>query len=55
MSRMLKDWGGGVVPAVRVTSFVDAPPGSGGLALLGARGGVGGGVSCFVRGAVGSV
>ena len=29
MSRMLKDWGGGVVPAVRVTSFVDAPPGSG--------------------------
>jgi D-glycero-alpha-D-manno-heptose-7-phosphate kinase len=29
MTRMLKDFGGGVVPAVRVTSFVDAPPGSG--------------------------
>ena len=27
MARMLKDFGGGVVPAVRVTSFVDAPPG----------------------------
>jgi D-glycero-alpha-D-manno-heptose-7-phosphate kinase len=29
MTRMLKEFGGGIVPAVRVTSFVDAPPGSG--------------------------
>jgi D-glycero-alpha-D-manno-heptose-7-phosphate kinase len=29
MSRMVKEFGGGAVPAVRVTSFVDAPPGSG--------------------------
>jgi D-glycero-alpha-D-manno-heptose-7-phosphate kinase len=29
MGRMLKDFGGGTVPAIRVTSFVDAPPGSG--------------------------
>ena len=29
MTRMLKDFGNGVVPAIRVTSFVDAPPGSG--------------------------
>jgi D-glycero-alpha-D-manno-heptose-7-phosphate kinase len=29
MARMLRDFGGGVVPAIRVTSFVDAPPGSG--------------------------
>jgi D-glycero-alpha-D-manno-heptose-7-phosphate kinase len=28
-TRMLKDFGDGGVPAVRVTSFVDAPPGSG--------------------------
>src|ERR1700692_3482247 len=25
-ARMLKEFGGGVVPAIRVTSFVDAPP-----------------------------
>ena len=29
MTRMLKEFGGGAVPAIRVTSFVDAPPGSG--------------------------
>jgi D-glycero-alpha-D-manno-heptose-7-phosphate kinase len=29
MTRMVNDFGGGVVPAIRVTSFVDAPPGSG--------------------------
>jgi D-glycero-alpha-D-manno-heptose-7-phosphate kinase len=29
MTRMLRDFGCGVVPAIRVTSFVDAPPGSG--------------------------
>src|SRR5580658_474744 len=29
MSRMLKEFAGGGVPAIRVTSFVDAPPGSG--------------------------
>jgi D-glycero-alpha-D-manno-heptose-7-phosphate kinase len=29
MTRMLRDFGSGVVPAIRVTSFVDAPPGSG--------------------------
>ena len=29
MTRMLKEFGGGVVPAIRVTSFVDAPPVSG--------------------------
>ena len=29
MTRMLNDFGGNVVPAIRVTSFVDAPPGSG--------------------------
>ena len=29
ISRMLTEFGGGVVPAVKVTSFVDAPPGSG--------------------------
>ena len=29
MTRMLRDFGGDVVPAIRVTSFVDAPPGSG--------------------------
>ncbi|MSP03510.1 MAG: hypothetical protein EXR07_21085 [Acetobacteraceae bacterium] len=28
-TRMLTDFGGGIVPAIRVTSFVDAPPGSG--------------------------
>jgi D-glycero-alpha-D-manno-heptose-7-phosphate kinase len=28
-TRMLKEFGGGLVPAIRVTSFVDAPPGSG--------------------------
>ncbi len=28
-TRMLKEFGGGTVPAIRVTSFVDAPPGSG--------------------------
>ncbi len=28
-TRMLTEFGGGVVPAMRVTSFVDAPPGSG--------------------------
>jgi D-glycero-alpha-D-manno-heptose-7-phosphate kinase len=28
-TRMLREFGGGVVPAIRVTSFVDAPPGSG--------------------------
>ena len=28
-ARMLTEFGGGVVPAMRVTSFVDAPPGSG--------------------------
>ncbi len=29
MTRMLKDFGDGVVPAVRITLFADAPPGSG--------------------------
>jgi D-glycero-alpha-D-manno-heptose-7-phosphate kinase len=29
MTRMLEDFGDGLVPAIRVTSFVDAPPGSG--------------------------
>jgi len=29
MTRMLKQFGDGIVPAVKVTSFVDAPPGSG--------------------------
>ena len=29
MTRMLKEFAGGTVPAIRVTSFVDAPPGSG--------------------------
>src|SRR5277367_503350 len=29
MTRMLQEFGGGSVPALRVTSFVDAPPGSG--------------------------
>jgi D-glycero-alpha-D-manno-heptose-7-phosphate kinase len=28
-TRMLKQFGGGIMPAIRVTSFVDAPPGSG--------------------------
>src|SRR5580658_2715940 len=28
-TRMLRQFGGGIMPAIRVTSFVDAPPGSG--------------------------